>query len=133
MNIEWIGGEPTTRENILSLEKSEKIKLPRVYKETILLHNAASPIPETIDCENLQFEVNNLLDINGDECNSIIFAKDILNDNGHTNLLPFAADSFGNYFCFNLLSNNSVVFWSNEDNSIHNLCETFEEFLGKLY
>ena len=48
-----------------------------------------------------------------------------------SNLFPFGSVGNGDYFCFDLL-NNQVVLYQHETGAVWPVCKTFEEFLSRI-
>ena len=45
-------------------------------------------------------------------------------------MIPFALDPAGNFFC---VENGKIVFYNHETDDTETICDTFKEFLNKLY
>ena len=65
----------------------------------------------------------------------VVTFADILREQGHPHLLPFASDPFGNLFCFRYegAAVSDVVFWDHETAGTMPVCKTFSELLKALH
>jgi hypothetical protein len=70
--------------------------------------------------------VNSFLSFNDNDKENVYKARRRIEDK---NLIPFACDPAGNYYC---LKGGKVVYYSHEDNDVVDVAKSFAEFLGKI-
>ena len=127
MSITLINGTKAPKIDIESLEKSFGKELPRDYIEFLQLHDGSEPEPNVVSLgEEDDLAVNHF--ISASEVTQRARDLEVFPE-----FLPFARDSFGNYFLLNLGENGSVYFWDHEmDDGPTKLCNSFTEFIVAL-
>lgn len=126
----WLRGTILSPEIIADFEKKYGYKIPSDLKECIIINNGGRPIPDTIKLNNgEEFDVKSLLSFNKNDPENIYKVIDYFKNNYDGELMPFAADSGGNYYC---IKNNNVILWT-QDNEIFAVSESFSDFLAKLF
>jgi hypothetical protein len=109
--------------------KSNNIKFPEGFITFFRMYNGGRPTKNTIKLNKREFVVNSFLSFNKDDKENVYNIKNILSKIDK-DLIPFANDPAGNYFC---LKSNKVVFYFHEDDSIIEVCSSFDEFIMKLH
>jgi hypothetical protein len=127
--VEWLRGKEISNPNtIIEFEKLHSVSLPPVYKDFIKRHNYTMPNPNQIMVSGLgQKVVSLMLSFNSDDTVNMQDTYEYFEDK---DLIPFAEDPGGNFFCF---SNHKVVFWEHEEDKIYPVADTFEDFLKMIF
>ena len=151
MDISKINWEPYSEnsitnvsvENIESIEKKLGIQLPGDYLQVAKIYNGKRPIPGDIDVGKRSTVVTFLLTLEAEENNSpdSLLSSYKNNDDRDNKIVPFAIAGGASRFCFDYRKNNlnPTVVFDNSDlefsdpRSIVNVCDTFTDFLEKLY
>ena len=131
----WKYVKPIEGSTILNeLEEELGIKFPKSYVDCATLNNGGRPPKNKVD-DNLTMRslvrIDELAELNVSETLKTI--KDRL----PSKIIPFADDSFGNYFCFDFSQANepSIVFWDHEektDKALTPVTDSFEKFIALL-
>lgn len=132
MNIVWKYKIDLADERVFSeIEKERNIQIPQDLKELIKEGNAATPDKYKYIIGSTEKVVGAILSFNKDEkeADSIYTALSVIEDK---NLMPFAIDSFGNYICLEISSNN-VVFWDHESGDTFSTEKNIQGFMNSLY
>lgn len=115
--------------NVFSqIEKERNVKVSNTLRSLIKNANAGSPNRKLCIINKKERIIGSILSFNKGDTDSVFLAMDVVEDK---NLLPFAIDPFGNYFCIN--KQNIVVFWDHETDNIESSKFTLEKFLNSLY
>lgn len=150
--VEWLFPKPSPTDSTVDhLEALVGYKFPQSYKDVACNYNGAYSKPSECLLGRPQgMSFNNLIAISfpGDEFNGERICEIIKGLGGRLpkNVVPFAADPAGNYFCFdfNRLSGNSepsIVFWDHEDEdpeqhdpwmAVTFVCDSFERLIASL-
>ena len=132
MSNQWKFKIDLANENMFDkIEKQRNIKFPEELKALIRLFNGAVPscqlfmagVTENVFGEMLSFNENET------ETDSVETVLDVIQDQF---LIPFAADPFGNYICYDT-DKKLVVFWEHETNEIISTDKGLKEFIDSLY
>lgn len=116
-------------EAISKLEKKYNLALPVALKECILENNGARPRPNNIKSKlDERFDVKLLLSYNHEDIENIYNVVEYFIKEFNSDLIPFASDSGGNYFC---MRNDAVVLWTQQGDII-DICDSFTEMLENL-
>lgn len=132
MNIVWNYKIDLADEKVFSeIEEERGIKIPQDLRELIKEGNAATPDKYKYIIGSTEKVVGAVLSFNKDEqeADSVYTALSVIEDK---NLMPFAIDSFGNYICLELNSNN-VVFWDHESGDVFSTEKNVADFMNSLY
>ena len=115
------------------LELKYCYKLPDDLKKCIVENNAGVPSLSTFNLgENRKVVFGGLLSFNNGELDNIydyigLFEAE---DGKKLKMFPFALDPAGNFFC---IENGKMVFYSHEADKTIVICDSFTEFLSRLY
>lgn len=111
------------------IEKKYRIKFPKDFIDFVKKYNAGTPEKYHIIICKVERVVGAILSYNEfeEDVDSAFIALDILKGK---NLLPFAIDPFGNYFCYKL---GKVVYWKHEENTVDYTTMNLQTFLDSLY
>ena len=117
-------------ENVFKQVSDEyKLEIPSDFITFIKKYNAGTPEKCHIKINGVERIVGAVLSYNKGEADvdSAFLALDVLKDK---NLLPFAVDPFGNYFC---VKDGKVVFWRHEEMLIDETNISIKDFEKVLY
>lgn len=130
MDILWRRVKPLKSNDLIdSFEKKYGYIVPEELKEVIIANNGGRPSPKILTNKVGQdFEIKSLLSYNNDDVENIYRIIDFFVENYNRELLPFAMDSAGNYYCIN---NKRVILWT-QDDEIITVCDSFNEFIKLL-
>jgi len=130
-------------DQIEAIEKILGVRLPYDYLLIAKLHNGERPIPGDIDIGKRSTIVTYLLTLEAEVSNSSdsLLSSYQNNDDRDDKIVPFAIAGGASRFCFDYRENNSIptIVFDNSDieysdpRSIVKVCNTFTEFLEKLY
>lgn len=133
-NINWRRVKPLKDKNCLAnVEKRFGMNIPENLKDLICENNGGRPNPsifKPISGEEVQIKM--LLSYNEDDTETIYKCIDYFREHFENDLLPFASEASGNYFCIRA-SNGAVVLWQQEGSRIIELSNTIDEFFNNLY
>ena len=122
--------EPISIKDIEAIEKKFNLTLPCIYKQQILSLNGKTFAYAYISHPVLgELDFSRFISLSPKDKYSIydIFNK-VIKDKKY---FPFADTDFGDYYCFDL-TDEKVVFWSHETDSIHKICDSFSDFLNLI-
>lgn len=135
--LTWKLAKPLANDTaIKKLEKIIERSLPTDYVECVMKNNAGYPSLKKFDTVSSAAHIcNNLLSFDEKkEVNIFNIYESLVASTGNKMLLPFAADPFGNYVCFDFLGETvKVVFWLHETDETELICATFAGFAANLY
>lgn len=116
---------------LTEFESTYQCKMSEALKQCILAYNGGRPTPDAIKAESGQeFDVKLLLSFNKDGDQETVYkVMAYFFERYHGTLIPFAADSAGNYYCE---SESGIVLWT-QDEDILPVCESFSVFLTSLH
>ena len=115
---------------VKQLEEKYGFTVSKELSECILLHNGARPKPNTITLKNgEENDVKILLSYNENDPENIYGIIEYFIENYKGKLIPFAADSAGNYYCE---LEKRIVLWT-QSKEIFPVCNNFSQFLESLY
>ena len=125
---------------LLKVEEALRIRFPKDYIEFIITHDGAYPIPNIFEINGNEEVFNNLLSFDEESCINIVDTYNDVQDRLIEKIIPFAEDPFGNLICFDYRNKThpTIVFWdhekafSNKENAISYICNTFSELLDML-
>ena len=128
-SISWIHNNPLDSPEVLAnFENDYGITLPSSFKVFVTINNYAAPLPDSVIIKGFgETDVKRLLSFNREDTETVYQVIDYFSK---LDLIPFAPDSYGNYFC---LSDKTVVFWNHETDVQYDLQCTFDEFLESIY
>ena len=131
----WKYVKPIKGSTVLNkLEEELGIKFPKSYVDCATLNNGGRPPKNKVN-DNLTMRslvrIDELAELNVSETLKTI--KDRL----PSRIIPFADDSFGNYFCFDFSQANepSIVFWDHEektDKALMLVSDSFDNFIARI-
>lgn len=113
------------------IEKVIGKEVPEEIKIFVKNYNAASPDLNCVIINGRERIVDSVLSFNCDETEAITF-QSAFNAINNDSWIPFAADPFGNYFCYSL-ETNVVGYFEHEEQKIDKTGYTLKEFVQKLY
>ena len=124
--------EKLTKADILKVEDCIKTKLPENYRKQIIkINNGAlrmtcypdKDIGGIAYSRNVDLSMNTM--INAVELYKIL-------DSGSKKYFPFGSVGNGDYFCFDLEKNNTVVLYVSEIQRVYYLCDMFTQLVDRL-
>ena len=111
-------------------EKANNVSFPQDMKECIKANNGGRPDRKFFDTDKAKERVfKTLLSFNETDIENIYKFFPIVR-NTVPDLLPFASDPFGNFFC---VKENRIVLLMHETGAIEEVADSFSHFLSKLY
>ncbi|MBA4032647.1 MAG: hypothetical protein C0478_17405 [Planctomyces sp.] len=151
-SVEWLFPKPAPAQSAIDrIELLIGWRFPTSYRNVVCEYNGAYPKPSECLLGRPQgMSFNNMIAISfpGDELKGerIIEVVDALGGRLPKNVVPFAADPSGNYFCFDFnhvgdSGEPSIVFWDheNEDHeqrdpwlAVTCVCGSFDELITSL-
>jgi hypothetical protein len=133
-NIMWRRVKPLVdRSSLVSIERKYGINIPSKLKEIIIENNGGRPNPSIFKpSSGEEVQVKMLLSYNEEDTETIYNCIAYFKEHFGNDLLPFASEASGDYFCIKL-SNGSVVLWHQEGNRVNELASSIDEFLNNLY
>lgn len=132
MSIVWKYKIELEDENVFAeIEKVRGIIIPDELKELIKEGNAATPDKYNFMVGSTERVLGAILSFNKNEedTDTVFTALEVIEDK---NLFPFAIDSFGNYICMDL-STEEVVFWNHETGDVSSTEKHLMDLLKSLY
>lgn len=127
-------GRVLSPDEINEVEKLLSCEFPEDYKTVAKLYHGCSVIPYCIDVNHVERVFGRLLPFEKNDDEFIIEIYESIKESLGEQVIPFAVDPSGNYFCFKYENDSSiVVFWNHEDNSIEFICNTFTDMLELLH
>lgn len=137
--LEWrFVKEPVTETILLDLEKHLKVSLPRAYRQLVKEVNGGRPSRKVVALsDGRELVVKSFLNMDPAAKGGVLDVKGWLKDILPDNVVPFANDPFGNYFCFKYKrltrkAELKVYYWNHENRELSFVADSFEGFLGKL-
>ncbi|MBK9262343.1 MAG: SMI1/KNR4 family protein [Polyangiaceae bacterium] len=139
----------TSKDEIEQFEKRRGIALPQEYKRFLLKSNGGRPVPDTFDVPGWAHDgsvIHHFHGIHWGEYYKLDEECEAYQDRIPADLLPIAADVFGNAICLGWKGKRrgKIYFWDHEDELDENglsrqdysnvflVANSLEEFLGKL-
>lgn len=113
------------------IEQDRKVTLPEELKKLIIEANAATPEKYRFMVGTSEKVLGAILSFNKDEkeADTVYTALNVIEN---VTIFPFAIDSFGNYICIDL-ETNEVVFWDHETDRITNTGRSLINLIDSLY
>ena len=130
--MEWKYKIDLSDENVFGvIEKERGVVLSDEFKSFIKEANAATPDKYTVVVGNAERVVGAIFSFNKNEqdVDSVFTGLAVVKDN---NLIPFAVDPFGNYFCVNADSD-EVLYWEHESQETVSSGKKLNDFIDSLY
>lgn len=138
---------PIGMAEIRNVEQLLGVKLPDDYIQCALINHGGYPTPDTFDLPGRpQAVFSHLLDYFHTQAKnknpSILQVYTSIQNRLPAGIVPFAADPFGNFVCFDFRKQATpptVVFWDHEvafhdrEKALSFVCNSFSELLSKLY
>ncbi len=123
--------ELTDEDAIQKVESVTDVKAPEGFEKFIRMTNGGSPTKKLVNIGNSEKVIGAVLSFNKNDKNTedVYLALKILN---RKNLIPFAIDPFGNFFCYSGESQ-TVVFWNHEDDALVDSEMSFKVFINSLH
>lgn len=113
------------------IEVNKGIVIPKEIKEFIIEHNGESPDDNCIVINGTERVLDSVLSFNEEELDAVNFDS-AFNSINNKNLIPFAVDPFGNYYCFSLV-HESVCYFKHEEQKIEITNYSIKKFIENLY
>lgn len=135
--LEWKYTKPISGASQIH-QIAEKIGLepPKEYVSLAEKNNGGRPSKKRIDTGSETLQLKSFLRVdNVDEFNTVLNVYNTIKTID-SRLLPFADDSFGNFFCLFFHDKNatpSVVFLDKENETFAEISQSFVSFINKLY
>ncbi len=134
--ITWKRAKPLADySQVMKFEAFFAFKLPSDFIIFLRGCNAAKPAPRIFDTALKKGRVfSALISFDAaDEINIFNTIADLRSAGFPEQLVPFAADPFGNYICFDSRRQNAVVFWDHENNTTEAVADSFAQFFELLH
>ena len=136
--MKWLNYKGISKDIIKSVEHRLQITLPDDYKQIVLKYDGGYPNPNHFKVGEKVEIFNNLISLDGNECNNIYEVLEDLQTRIGDQLIPFAEDGFGNLFCFDYSDDKSIVFWNHEKNYYEFkeatfVCSSFSSLIESLF
>ena len=112
-------------------EKITSFSAPEDLKKFIKDCNAASPEKNRIEINGNERVLDAVLSFNETEVEAATFGAAYKAIANHE-IIPFARDPFGNFFCYSMKSG-KIVFYYHEETQFENTGYSLKEFVEKLY
>lgn len=131
MSLEWKRIKPLKNKNaVQEFLQKYNCTLSKELKECITVNNGGRPYPDVISLDNGdEFDVKSLLSFNKTDRENIYKVIDYFMKQYHGEIVPFASDSAGNYYCE---KDEKVVLWM-QDGEMILVADSFVEFLNSLH
>lgn len=135
--LEWKYAKPISGTSQIN-QIAEKIgaELPKEYISLAEKNNGGRPSKKRIGTGNETLQLKSFLRVdNVDEFDTVVNVYNVIKTID-SRLLPFADDSFGNFFCFFFYDKNatpSVVFLDKENETFVEISQSFASFINELY
>lgn len=132
MSMAWKYKIELEDENVFAeIEKERGIIIPEELKELIKEENAATPDKYNFMVGSTERVLGAILSFNKKEedTDTVFTALEVIEDK---NLFPFAIDSFGNYICMDLTTE-EAVFWDHETGNVSSTEKNLKDLLKSLY
>ncbi len=113
------------------IEEERNISFPKDLKDFVIEANAATPDKYKVMVGSDERVLGAVLSFNRDDedVDTAFTAFEAIND---VKLIPFAIDSFGNYFCYETDSK-KIVFWNHENDKVTSSECDLKTFIDSLY
>lgn len=135
-NITWkFGSKLEDATPIKALETAIKVSLPVDYVKCVSENNAGYPSLNVFETEQGEKHIfSDLLSlIESDDDNVYEVYKSVSNRLDRQDIVPFAADPFGNFLCFDFSETpTSIVFWNHEVNRLNAVAKSFTNLINML-
>ena len=136
MNINWRYVKPLEDQNLIEeFEYRVGYKFSDTFKKCVMENNGGRPSLSIFDTAKLkERELKLLLSFNKNDKENIWNTNEwVESDVGFgKNLIVFADDNFGNLICFDV-SNDNVVFWNHETDTVEFIAKDFNTFFECLH
>ena len=132
MSIVWKYKIDLANESVFDEIQNERgIIIPDDLKKLIIEENAATPDKYNFMVGSTERVFGAVLSFNKNEedTDTVFIALEVVDDK---NLFPFAIDSFGNYICLDLTTED-VIFWDHETGEVSSTQKSLENLLESLY
>mgnify|MGYP002765457652 FL=1 len=132
MGIVWKYKIDLADESVFAeIENKRGIIIPDELKKLIIEENAATPDKYNFIVGSTERIFGAVLSFNKNEegTDTVFTALEVIEDK---NLFPFAIDSFGNYICLDLTTE-EVVFWDHETGEVSSTEKNLKDLLQSLY
>lgn len=130
--IEWKRVKPL-QHTIEEFEQEHSLSVPGALRKLIESHNGGRPSQNvTKTALGTEVEVKVLLSFNREDPETIYNVIGYFKQHFNGELLPFASEPSGDYFCVKL-NDESIVYWEQETNEISKVADSLSEFLSGLY
>lgn len=116
---------------IEKVEEKTGVKIPDGFAGFINQNNGGSPTKKHVDIGGVERVFGSVLSFNENDNNTedVYLALKIVNKK---NVIPFALDPFGNFFCYSG-DTKTVVFWNHEEDKMTDTKMTFKSFIDSLH
>lgn len=133
MNEDWKYVKSLKNGNAVDeFEKQNNICFPQDLKDFILKNNGRRPHKMTIDTADTKKRVfKSLLSFNRDDKETIFTMYPVIQKE-NPELIPFASDPFGNFYCVHK-KDKKIILWLHETAKTEFVAASFSELLEKLY
>ena len=131
MEIKWNFKIKLKEDSLEKAEKSLGAEFPKDLREFIEKNNAASPDKSIIMLNGCERVLDAVLSFNDEETEATTF-KSVFRAIGNKQLIPFAGDPFGNYFCYSL-RNGKIAYYHHEEQCVDETDYTLETFIDNLH
>ncbi|MHC0037729.1 SMI1/KNR4 family protein [Pseudoneobacillus sp. C159] len=123
--------EPVT--SIEIFESDHGFTVPEFLKDFIHQYNGGRPsLDITKTKSGREVQIKTFLSFNKKDIETVHNVIGYFKKQFHGNLLPFASEPSGDYFCVDL-TNLSIVYWEHETNEIQKVADNFYKFINGLY
>ena len=112
-------------------EKANGISLPTSMVAFFKQNNGGAPINNIFEIDGSEYELRYFLSFNEDDFHSIFKPLESFLDDTNREIVPFAKDSFDNYYCINI-SNNKIYFWDKDTDMYNEISKDFDEFIEHM-
>ena len=129
-NVKWTRISPVieVQDQVEKFEQDYNVILPSDFKSFVYENNYGTPTPDSISVSGFgDTDVKRLLSYISNDTETVYQVIKYFIPN---KLIPFAADSYGNYFCFH---GDKVVFWDHETDEQYDMGCTFTGFLQMIH
>ena len=117
------------KDSIRTLFEQINKTMPEGFEDFFKKYNGGRPTQNICFLYNgAEKVVNSFLSFNKDDKENIYKAIKRVSQN-NLEIIPFASDPAGNYFC---IKSNEIVFYSHEDEEIYKISNSFNEFIDNL-
>lgn len=126
---------PATGAELAALEAELGYALPATLRQMFTSFNGGRPTPDRLQDSNLIVNVDQCLPLDDEAKGNIRRVRQRLISRGviFEYHLPFARDSGGNYFVFDLRSKSALFFLDHEDSQLTPLSIPLERFFQSLH